>query len=447
MTEELSEKNYSGQRVAPFYLMIAGLSLATLGAAITGFSISLWILDHTESIALFTLVAAVNTLPTLILSPLAGAFVDRWKRKKVLVIAELGTGISTLCLAIIYWNDLLEIHYIILFGSIAATFQAFVLPALSASTVMMVPAKQLNRANSFRVVSMGLAQLIAPGIAGFLLASIALDGIFVLNLLGIAIGISAVIAIKIPQPIKSQVLTVKNSSVFSEMSFAWRYLKQRTGLYLLLFFYAILNFSVVSLHVLFMPLVKNFASVKQIGMVASVGGAGILFGGLVTAALGDVQHKVMASLLLSAVVGLTITFSTIMPSVYSVGVGVFLITMIFPIIMSLSQTVWQRKLEADIQGRIFGFRTTIVGATMPIAYIVSGILADGFFEPGMQTGGMLAEWFGGLYGTGKGRGLALMAGVYGLVTLVVVVLAVLHPRVRNLEKELPDCEVVAEGQT
>lgn len=445
MTETRSKNPQIKQSMPPFYWMITGLSLAALGSSMTGFAVSLWILDRTNSITLFTLVAAVNIVPVLLLSPVAGAYVDRWNRKKVLIIAELGSGFAALCLALIYWNNLLQIHYIILFGSISAIFQAFVLPALSASTVMMVPVKQLNRANSFRVVSIGLAQLIAPGIAGFLLASIALDGIFLLNLLGIAIGISAIIATKIPQPLKSQVSTVENSSVFSEMSFAWRYLKQRTGLYLLLFFYAILNFSVVSLHVLFMPLVKNFASVKQIGMVASVGGAGIVFGGLATAVLGDVQHKVMASLLLSAVVGLTITFSTIMPSVYSVGVGVFLITMIFPIIMSLSQTVWQRKLDPDIQGRIFGFRATIVGATTPIAYIASGILADGFFEPAMQPGGMLVEWFGGLYGTGKGRGVALMAGVYGLITLVVVVLAVFHPRVRNLEKELPDCDVVAEG--
>ncbi|HEY9135355.1 MAG TPA: MFS transporter [Pseudomonadales bacterium] len=448
MSEETSvEKGKTiSSSLSSFYLMITGLSFSILGASITGFSISLWILDHTKSITLFTLVAAVNTLPAVLLGPIAGAYVDRWNRRKVLLVAESGACLSVVCLAAIYGQGLLGIEYIIIFGVINSLCQAFILPAVAASTIMMVPAAQLARANSARVVSMGLAQLLAPAIAGFLLGAIELKGIFALSIVGFLIAIASIISIRIPQPIKTQNLDKAMESIWAEMNFAWQYLRSQTGLFLLLVFYATVNFSIVSLNVLFLPLMKNFATVKQIGLVVSIGGAGILLGGVATMLFGNVQHKILTTLMMSAVISFSIIFSTIMPSIYSVGIGIFIITASFPVIMSLSQTVWQQKLAPDVQGRIFGFRATVVGVTIPIAYLLSGLLADGFFEPGMQAGGTLAQWFGSLYGVGAGRGLAVMAGMYGLITLLAVILAALHPRIRNLEKELPDCKVVAEGQ-
>lgn len=444
MTEQAAEHKAIKSSLTSYYVLITGFIFATLGGGIAGFGISLWILDQTKSITLFTLVAAVNTLPMLILSPIAGAYVDRWNRRKLLIIAEIGSGLVVLCMATMYWQGLLKIHYVMLFGLVTSALQAFVVPALSASTIMMVPASQLTRANSVRVVSIGLAQLIAPAIAGFLLITIELKGIFVLNLLGVAIATAAIVVVKIPQPIKIEPLNKIKDSVWSEIHFAWDYLRKRTGLLLLLFFYAVINFSVVSLNVLFIPLVKNFATVTQIGLVASVGGAGIVVGGVATMLFGNVQHKILTTIAMSAVVSIAIIFSTILPSIYSIGVGIFTITTAFPVIMSLSQTVWQQKIAPEVQGRIFGFRATIVGATMPIAYVLSGFLADSFFEPSMQAGGLLAEWLGGVYGVGAGRGLAVMVGMYGLIAFIIVILAVLHPRIRNLEKELPDCEAVVE---
>ena len=445
MNEVISEKSEIPSSLPSFYLMITGLSLSTLGAAITGFSISLWILDHTESITLFTLVAAINTLPAVFLSPIAGTYVDRWNRRRVLIAAETGLGLSALCLAIIYWQGMLEIKYIMVFGAIGSFCQAFILPALSASTIMMVPAEQLTRANSVRVISMGLAQLTAPAFAGYLLVAIGLKGIFVLNLIGISMAIVSIFVISIPQPVKNKLENIENN-IWSEINFAWQYLKQRNGLFLLLIFYAVVNFCIVSLNALFLPLVKSFASVQQLGLVLSLGGTGILLGGIGTMIFGNIRRKILASLAFSALISFAIIFSTMKPSLYIVGTGIFIIAALFPMIMSLSQTVWQQKLAPEVQGRIFGFRATLIGATMPLAYIISGILADKIFEPGMQPNGLLASFLGNIYGTGDGRGLAVMMGIYGLISLIAALLAFLHPRIRNLEKELPDCQVLVESE-
>lgn len=443
MNEISSEGSVQKTSLRSFYLMIAGIGISTLGSATTGFSISLWVLDNTKSITLFALIAAVNTLPAVLLSPIAGVYVDRWNRRKLLIIAETGLGISALCLATIYWQGLFHIKYIMIFGMIGSVCGSFILPALSASTVMLVPADQLTRANSLRVISLGLAQLLAPAFAGFLLSSIGLNWIFVLNLVGIAVATTTIIVIKIPQPLKT-IIDKGKPGILSEMNIARHYLLERRGLLYLLYFYVVVNFCVVSLNVVFMPLVKHFATVKELGMVLSVGGTGILIGGLATMLLGNIKHKILLSLVMTAIISFAILLSTIKPSIYIVGAGIFVITAVFPLVMALSQTVWQLKIPAEMQGRVFGFRAAVLGATMPIAFILSGVLADGIFEPGMQADGFLAAWFGALYGTGDGRGLAVMAGMYGVLSLLAAIFAIMHPRIRNIEVELPDCEVFEE---
>ena len=443
MNEISLEDSVQKTSLRSFYLMVAGISILTLGAATTGFSISLWVLEDTKSVTMFALIAAVNTLPTVLLSPIAGVYVDRWNRRKVIIIAETGLGISALCLAIIYWQGLFHIKYIMLFGITGSVCGTFILPALSASTVMLVPTDQLIRANSIRVISVGLAQILAPALAGFLLSSIGMKWIFVLNLVGIAVATTTIIIIKIPQPLKT-IIDKGKQGVLSDMSIAWHYLLEKRGLLYLLYFFVVVNFCVVSLNVIFIPLVKPFATVKELGMVLSVGGTGILIGGLATMLLGNIKYKILLSLIITAIISFAVLLSTIKPSIYIVGAGIFVFTAGFPLVLALSQTVWQLKLPADMQGRVFGFRAAVLGATMPIAFILSGVLADGIFEPGMHADGFLVAWFGALYGTGDGRGLAVMAGMYGVLSLLAAIFAIMHPRILNIEVELPDCEVFEE---
>jgi MFS transporter, DHA3 family, macrolide efflux protein len=76
--------------------------------------------------------------------------------------------------------------------------------------------------------------------------------------------------------------------------------------------------------------------------------------------------------------------------------------------------------------------------TLPLAYLVSGPLADRVFEPQMAEGGALAEVLGPYIGVGPGRGIGLMLLTLGLWALTVLVLFWLNPRLRNLEHEIPD---------
>lgn len=110
-----------------------------------------------------------------------------------------------------------------------------------------------------------------------------------------------------------------------------------------------------------------------------------------------------------------------------------------PIASSLSQAVFQTKVAPEVQGRVFAVRGLIARSMMPIAYILSGLLADHIFEPMMQVGGTLGgTLLGTLVGVGDGRGIGLMFVLAGLMGMGVSLLVYLNPRIRKLEVEIPD---------
>jgi hypothetical protein len=110
-----------------------------------------------------------------------------------------------------------------------------------------------------------------------------------------------------------------------------------------------------------------------------------------------------------------------------------------PIASSLSQAVFQTKVAPEAQGRVFAVRGLIARSMMPVAYVLSGLLADYVFEPLMREGGALANTFlGSLVGVGAGRGIGLLFVLAGLVGMLVSLLVYLNPRVRKLEEEIPD---------
>jgi hypothetical protein len=109
-----------------------------------------------------------------------------------------------------------------------------------------------------------------------------------------------------------------------------------------------------------------------------------------------------------------------------------------PVVNGISQTLWQRKVEPAIQGRVFSTRRMIATIASPIAYVVAGPLADGVFEPLLTPDGPLSSSVGELVGVGAGRGSALLVVIAGLGVVAVAASAWLFPAIRNIERDVPD---------
>jgi hypothetical protein len=118
-----------------------------------------------------------------------------------------------------------------------------------------------------------------------------------------------------------------------------------------------------------------------------------------------------------------------------------------PIINGSSQALWQTKVAADLQGRVFAVRRMIAQSIQPISMLLAGPLADRVFEPLLVEGGPLSSSIGSIIGVGDGRGTALMFILLGSLVMLFSVMAYSHPRIRKVEDELPDATTEAHEET
>lgn len=155
---------------------------------------------------------------------------------------------------------------------------------------------------------------------------------------------------------------------------------------------------------------------------------------------GGPRRRIKVVIIFLILLGLFSALIGLRPSVSLIVVGGFMATLCVPIVASSNQVIWQKKVAADVQGRVFAIRRAMVLATPVITYLVAGPLADRVFEPMMAVNGPLAGSFGQILGVGQGRGIGLLFVCMGLLLVLVTAIGCLSPHLRHVEDELPDAE-------
>ncbi|MGD2114401.1 MAG: MFS transporter, partial [Acidobacteriota bacterium] len=146
-----------------------GQLISLVGTGMTRFAGTVWIWQQTESATAVAFFWFFVFGPGIVLSPIAGALVDRWNRKRVLIGADLGAGLATIGLLVLYLLGVLEIWHFFVAGFIASAFEAFQNPAQAASITTMVPREQFGRANGIMSMVQFGATVVSPALAGILL--------------------------------------------------------------------------------------------------------------------------------------------------------------------------------------------------------------------------------------------------------------------------------------
>lgn len=421
-----------------FLIIWVGQLFSLTGSQLTGFALGVWVYQQTDSVTQFTLISLFAVLPNLLISPLAGPLVDRWDRRRTMILSDVGSGLSTLTMAGLLFSGQLEVWHIYIAAGVSSLFSAFQAPAYMASISLLVPPSQLGRANGMVQMAHGLAQLIAPAIAGFLVVSIGLQGVMLVDAATLLLAISSLLLVRIPRPAISAESAAVQGSLLEEARYGWRYLTARPGLLGLMLFFAITYFFIDMVGVLVTPLVLSFTSATVLGVVMSIGGLGMLAGSLVMSSWGGPRRRIYAVLGFAGLMGLAIIVGGLRPSVPLFMGAAFLAFFTIPIFQGASQTILQRKVDPSVQGRIFALQGMISGGLVPLAYLSAGPLADRLFEPLLAAGGPLGGSLGLIIGVGPGRGMGLLFIVMGSLTLLTALGGWLHPRLRRVELELPD---------
>ncbi|GAX34065.1 MFS transporter [Nodularia sp. NIES-3585] len=419
-----------------FIIVWVGQLIASIGSSISGFALNVWVYEHTGSVTQFAFVTLFNTLPLILLAPIAGLIVDRWDRRWTMILSDFFASLAMLSVGILFSLGKLEIWHIYLANIFSSVFMAFQIPAFIASITLLVPKQHLGRANGMLSLMNGIARLIAPPLGGILLGTIYLPGIIVLHLITIFLGIAILLLLRFPQA--TPAAAIDKSSFFQETTYGLTYLVARPGLLGVLIISASSIFLVGSVQVITTPLVLSFAPVTVLGTILSLFGVAVLLGGLLIGIWGGLQRKMNMIYACMLVTGLSLLVAGLQGSVVVFILGVFLFFLIRPIIDSSTQAIFQAKVEPSVQGRVFAMKGAIEAAGLPLGYITIGPLAEKVFEPLMAIDGLLADSIGQLIGVGAGRGMGLLLMIIGIFTILATAIAYFFHPLRFVEDELPD---------
>jgi DHA3 family macrolide efflux protein-like MFS transporter len=418
--------------------LFIGQVVSLIGSNMTGFALGLKVYQAEHSVTLFALISFATLMPQIVLSAFIGTLVDRWNRRTSLIIGNLGAGLGTVLIIILNASDQLSISAILLLVALSSAFNALILPAFLAATTSLVAKEKLSQANGFMQLGAAISQIAAPAMAAALLVSQGLGVILMLDVITFSFSLLVLALNRIPDHLNKQTNPTAARSLSGELKQAWNFLRERHGLLWLLGFISLINFNFGMVNVLLTPLVLSFTNEIQLGLIMSIAGSGMLIGALMVTLWKGLDDKVLMILSLLLLQGIIFLCALIPPSFILYAALGFFVAFTIPVITTSNQVIWQRKVMPEIQGRVYGLRTSISNLFLPLALIISGPLADKVFEPLMADDGPLADSIGLLTGTGSGRGIALFLAIIGCLTIIAVLFAWSKPALRLIEQKLPD---------
>lgn len=425
-----------------FYFVLFGQSISVLGSSVTSFCLSVWILreyaDSGIQTTLYSLTLLASTVPALVLGPFMGSLIDRWPRKLTLVGAQVGAAICTLTIAIFYWTDSLTVWSMIWVLPFSSVCILALQVGFTASVALIVPKDQLSRASGSLSLLLGIIQLIVPLLAGVLLDTVGLAIVFVIDIVSFVFGLLTLLSISIPDPKHRSKDKITLGLIVKDLLDAFKYMRAKPGVLGGLFLFALIWFNVSAVQVLFAPLVLSMGDATDLGLVQMFGGLGLMVGSILMVAWKGADRKMVAILIASALVSMGLVLVPITQTIWVLCLGAFIVLAIAPLANTSSQAFWQKKIDPVFQGRVFSLRNTMMRGAQPLAIVSAGVFADGFFKPEMAEGRSLATLFGPIWGVGEPRGIALMISVFGMLSLIFVLIAALMPSIRRADLILPD---------
>jgi MFS family permease len=425
-----------------FVVVWFGQMISLLGTSLTRYAVTLWAWELTGQATALSLAAFFGFVPLMLMSPFAGALVDRWNRKLVIMLSDFGAAGSALLLLLLSATGNLEIWHVYVASFIAGIFEAFQFPAYSAAVTTMVDRSQYARTSAMIGIAETATGILAPILATALYATIKLPGILVIDVTTCIFAITTVFFARIPQPPVTQESQQEGKgNLLREAAYGFRYIRQRPSLLglQLVFFFGNLLYTLFAVLMGAMILARTGNDQIVLRDVSSTMAVGGLVSGLIISAWGGPKRRILGVLIGWSVSGIipimVMGLGRTTPVWMLAGfVGSFLIAIVNP----CNQAIWQSKVPPHLQGRVFSARRFIAQVTSPLAMLVAGPLADYVFEPAMQSGGLLATAFGPLVGTGPGAGIALMYLVVGVLVVMVGIVGYFVPAIRNVEDLVPD---------
>ena len=203
-----------------FVIIWSGQFFSILTSSLVNFAIIIWISLQTGSAEMLAWAAIAALLPQTIIGPFTGALIDRWNRKRIMMLADTFIALCTLVLAILFWLDIAEIWHIFGLLGLRSIGSAFHMPAMQASVPLLAPADQLTRIAGVNQIIASVSQIAGPALGAMLITIWKIEYVLLFDVAGALIAVTSLFFVHIPNPEKKE---GKERNILKEMNWPHAY--------------------------------------------------------------------------------------------------------------------------------------------------------------------------------------------------------------------------------
>ncbi len=358
----------------------SGQLVSLLGSSIAQFVIIWWITLETGSALYLSLAALVGFAPIVILSPIAGVFVDRWSRKALMVTVDFLQALATVILIILFSFDLISVWQVFALLALRGVFQAFHSPAVSAVIPLMVPRDKLSRINGLNFLFNGAMTLVGPVVAAVLLEFWKIGQILWIDAVTFIVALLPLLVISIPSVRDKQNSNPIENSFKKEFAEGLAFIRKARGLLPFTMLATMLNFLLTPISTLMPYYIKfeHLGGASDLAFVLAFFQGGILAGGLLMSVIKGFQRK-MVSIAVSIFViffGYALLAFTPTGFFWFMAISALVMAFCLPVANVSIQTILQTVVPPKMFGRITSVIGALASAASPLGMILSGAVVE-----------------------------------------------------------------------
>lgn len=366
--------------IKSFLTIFIGQSFSLFGSQLVQFALVWWLtLTSLGSATVLAFAMMMALIPQIVLTPLLGPLIDRWNRRRIMILADAIIALSVFVLALLFAFNLAEIWHVYVLMLVRSIGGAFHWPAMQASTVMLVEKKKLSKVNGLTQSFQGLANVLAPPIAAVLVGFIPIQNILAIDIGTAMMAILPLLFIQIPQPQKNP-SKENGTSTFADFKFSFSYLWRWKGGLFIMIGAMIANLLIIP-AVSFVPILvtEHFGGgAFEYALLTSSLGIGAILGGLALGAWSGKNRRIVIGMVCFVFMGLGVASVGVLPSwAFLPAVIVFFFS---GSMMSIGNgsifAILQNMVPPQLQGRIFSLVLSGSAAMTPLGLAIGGPLID-----------------------------------------------------------------------
>lgn len=402
------------------YLLLWGTqALSALGSGMTSYALVLWLYLRNGSALETALLSVCSYAPYVLMSIFAGALSDRWNKKRTMLVCDLLAAVSTVAVFLLIKAHALSAWHLYVLNALNGLMNTIQQPAGEIAATLLIPKDAYQKTSGLRSFSQSLNSILTPILATALFAFAGIDAVIAVDLATFALAfLTLLLFIRIPE---QDVPRREQESLLRSARTGLRWLWENPLIFTLILYLACINLvaSVYDAALPAMLLSKPSGGETVLGAVNTCVGLATLAGSMLAAFLPAPRDRVRAISLCLIFSMSTENFLLAFgktPLVWCIGA--VLGWLFIPLMNANLDVILRSSIPLEMQGRVYSCRNTLQFFTIPIGFLLGGVLVDQVFEPLMAlqpANGFLAS----LFGEHKGAGAAMLFFVLGIAGVLV----------------------------